>query len=336
VGGGTLRASGGIVYRPTLTMNLALSGNQMRLLYPGGVRAEFGTNLALTGTRDSSLLRGQVRIEQLSFTKDFDLQSFMGQLGGGAATPPPKGGFTQNLKLNVGVISTGGVNLQSRQLAVQGTANLRVEGTGAQPVILGRVNLNGGDLIFAGNRYILQSGTIDFVNPAMTQPVVNVNITTTIKQYNIQMRFWGPADHLHTAYTSDPALPPADIINLVARGTTTEAAAANPSPPGMLGAESLVASGVTSQVTSRISEIAGISQLSIDPVLGGNGQSPGARIAIQQRVTGKIFVDFSTDVTSTQDQVIRLEYHATPKVSLSGTRDQNGGFGFDVKVHKNW
>jgi translocation and assembly module TamB len=228
------------------------------------------------------------------------------------------------------------VNLQSRELAIQGAANLRVVGNAAQPVILGRVNLTGGDLIFSGNRYLVQGGTIDFVNRSMTQPVVNMNITTTIQQYNIQMRFWGPADHLHTTYASDPALPPADIINLVARGKTTEAQSANPTPPGMLGAQSLLASQVSNTVTSRISKVAGISQLSIDPVLGGNGQNPGARIAIQQRVTSKVFVDFATDVTATQNQVIKLEYQASPKVSFSASRDQNGGFGFDTKIHKTW
>jgi translocation and assembly module TamB len=134
-------------------------------------------------------------------------------------------------------------------------------------------------------------------------------------------------------------LPPSDIINLLAFGTTSEASAANP-VPGNLGAESLVASQVSGQVTSRLQKIAGISELSIDPVLAGGGQStgqnPGARITVQQRVTGNIFVTFSTDVTSTQDQVIQLQYQLTPRVSISGTRDQNGGFGFDTRIKKTW
>src|SRR2546421_2968897 len=45
----------------------------------------------------------------------------------------------------------------------------------------------------------------------------------------------GPVDHLVTTYTSDPALPPVDIINLLDFGKTTEAAAATPSAPGTLG-----------------------------------------------------------------------------------------------------
>ena len=59
-------------------------------------------------------------------------------------------------------------------------------------------------------------------------------------------------------------------------------------------------------------------------------------MTIQQRVTGKIFVTFSTDVTGTQRDVVQLQYQKSPRLSFSGTRDQNGGFGFDVRIRKNW
>ena len=93
---------------------------------------------------------------------------------------------------------------------------------------------------------------------------------------------------------------------------------------------------MSSQVTSRLEKVAGISQLSIAPELGNNQQNPGARVAIQQRVTGNLFVTFATDVTQTENTTIKLEYQISPKVSFSGTRNQNGGFGFDTKIHKSW
>ncbi len=336
MGGGKVTASGGVIYDPSLRFDVAVSGRGIRMLYPDTVREGMDANLALTGSMDSALLSGQVRIDQLSFTPGFDLTEFIGQLSGGT-TPAPSQGFSQNLQLNIGVESTTGVNLVSRTLSIQGGANLQVRGTAADPVILGRVNLTGGDLIFRGNRYVLQGGTLDFVNPVQTQPVVNVAVNTTIQQYNIQLRFWGPMDQLHTNYASDPALPPSDIINLLAFGKTSEASAANPTP-GNLGAESAIASQVSGQVTSRLEKIAGISQLSIDPVLGGNTgqQNPGARITVQQRVTSNLFVTFASDVTSTQNQTISVQYKVSPKVSVSGTRDQNGGFGFDTRIHKSW
>jgi translocation and assembly module TamB len=101
---------------------------------------------------------------------------------------------------------------------------------------------------------------------------------------------------------------------------------------------SAVASQVSSQITSRVAKIAGISQLSINPVLaGGSTQGPaGAIVTIQQRVTGNLFVTFSTNVTSTQNQVIMGQYKLSPRVSVSATRDQNGGFGFDTIFKKSW
>jgi translocation and assembly module TamB len=336
VGGGKVQASGGVVYKPSLKFDLAMAGNGVRLLYPEGVREAVDANLTLTGTTEAATLGGRVKIDQLSFTPDFDLTSFMGQFSGDT-TMPPTPGFSQNLQLNLSVQSTSGINLVSRELSLQGNANLNVRGTANQPVILGRVNLSGGDLIFMGNRYLLQQGTIDFANPVRTEPTINLAANTTIQQYNIYLQFYGPADHLRTNYTSVPSLPPSDIINLLAFGKTAEASAANPTP-GNLGAESLLASQVSGQVTSRVEKIAGISRLSVDPVLAGNGsqRNPGARITIQQRVTGNIFVTFATDVTSTQNQVIELQYNITPRVTISGTRDQNGGFGFDTRIQKSW
>ncbi|HZR32298.1 MAG TPA: translocation/assembly module TamB domain-containing protein [Terriglobales bacterium] len=335
IGGGTVTAAGGVVYKPSLQFDMAVSGRGIRMLYPDGMREGFDTDLRLVGSPQNAVVNGQVNLDQLSFTPDFDLSDFIGQFSSNTQSPPPQG-ITQNIQLDVDARSTTGINLVSKTLSLEGSANLHVQGTVAQPVVLGRVNLSGGDLIYAKKRLILQGGTIDFVNPVQTQPVVNLTLNTTVQQYNIHMQFQGPIDHLRTNYTSDPALPPADIINLLAFGGTAEASSANPTPNSVM-AESAIASQVTGTVTSKLSKVAGISQLSLDPTLGGNGtdQKPGARVTIQQRVTGNIFVTFSTDVTSTQNQVIQLEYR-TRKLSFSGTRDQNGGVGFDTRIHKSW
>ncbi|HEV3040161.1 MAG TPA: translocation/assembly module TamB domain-containing protein [Candidatus Angelobacter sp.] len=334
VGGGTVTAKGGVAYRPGIQFDLALAAKNVRVRYPDGVRVVAGSNLALTGNTDASLLRGQVNLEHVSFTPDFDMSTFINQFSGGTSSPPDSQGVAAGMKLDIAVQSTSQMNLVSSKVSIQGSANLRVVGTAADPVILGRTDLTGGELFVAGNRYIIQQGTINFLNPIETEPVVNLRINTTVNQYNIALNFQGPVSHLQTTYTSDPALPPVDIINLLAFGKTTEASAAGTSAPGTLGAQSVLASGISSAVSNKVEKFAGLSHLSIDPVLGSNQQSPGARIAIQQRVTSNLFVTFATDVTSTQHQAIQLEYKLNPRWSVSGVRDQNGGFGVDGKYHK--
>jgi translocation and assembly module TamB len=335
VGGGKVTAQGGVSYRPAIQFDLGLSARDIRMLYPQGMRSNINGNLRFAGTTDNASLGGTVNVADLSFTPAFDLSSFVSQFSGVAA--PPSRGFSQNIQLNIGVHSTNNVNLVSRTLSVNGTANLQVRGTAADPVILGRVILNNGDVILNGNRFVLSSGTVQFVNPSETQPVVNLSLNTTIQQYNIGLQFRGPVDQLQTHYTSDPALPQADIINLLAFGKTTEAAAADTTPTNQA-AQALVASQVSSQVTSRVSRIAGISQLSINPILANSSTqtSPGASITIQQRVTGNLFVTFSSNFATTQGQTISGQYKVSPRVGINVTGDPNGGFAIDTTIKKTW
>ena len=83
----------------------------------------------------------------------------------------------------------------------------------------------------------------------------------------------------------------------------------------------------------QVQKLAGISSLQIDPLIGGNNRNPSARLAIQQRVTKDFFFTFSTDVTSTQDQVVQGEYQISNRWSVSALRNENGNVAVDAKFH---
>lgn len=335
VGGGTVTATGRVSYRPALHFDLAMAANQIRLRYPEGLRTVLDSNLSLSGDANASTLGGLVKIQHISFTPDFDLGSFADQFSTGGETAPSQG-FAQTVKLNIAVQSTSQMDLSSSQVSIRGNAALRVAGTAAEPVILGRTTLTGGEIFVAKNRYVIQSGTIDFMNPVHTDPVVSLFAQTTINQYNIGINVEGPVERLQTTFNSDPALPPVDIINLIARGQTTEQQAAAPKQSLATGAQSLMAQEATSQLGNRVAKFAGISHLSINPALGNDNQDPGARIVIQQRVTSNLYLTYATDVTSTQRQALELEYQLNPRWSVSGLRDQNGGYGMDGHYKKSF
>jgi len=159
--------------------------------------------------------------------------------------------------------------------------------------------------------------------------VLNVSVNTTVEQYNLTLTLRGPFDKLSTSYTSDPPLATADIINLIARGKTTqESSAAGQST------DSMIASQAASQVTNSVQKLAGISSLQIDPLLGGNNQNPSARIALQQRVTKNFLFTFSTDISQPGSQIVQGDYQINKRWSVSVARDQVGGVSVDGKFHK--
>jgi translocation and assembly module TamB len=326
VGGGDVSIRGSIAYKPVLQFNLALQGKSVRLRYPDGLRSLLDANLAFTGAKGASSLNGRVLIDSLSFTPDFDLAKFGDQFSIGSTLSQP--GFADTIKLAIGVQSQENLTATSSQISIAGRANLQVGGTAANPVITGRTTLSSGELFYRNVRYQLQKGIVTFDNPNETHPVMNVSVTTTVEQYNLTLTLRGPLDKLTTSYVSDPPLATADIINLVARGKTTqESAAASEST------DSMIASQAAGQLSSSVQKLAGISSPQIDPTIGGNNQNPSARIAIQQRVTKNFLFTFSTDVSQPGSEMVQGEYQVNKRWSVSMARDQLGGVSVEGRYH---
>jgi translocation and assembly module TamB len=325
VGGGQVSVGGSIAYRPSLQFNIALQGQSIRLRYPEGLRTVLESSLAFSGTKESSTLNGRVLIDGLAFTQDFDLAKFGDQFSTGTNTPSQPG-FADTVNLSIGVQSKENLNATSSQISISGRVALQVIGTAANPVITGRTNLTSGELFYRNIRYQLQRGVITFDDPNQTHPVMNVVVATTVQQYNLTLTMRGPLDTLTTSYVSDPPLATADIINLIARGKTTQEANATSQST-----DSMIASQAASQVSSGIQKLAGLSSLQIDPILGGNNQNPGARVAVQQRVTKNLLFTFSTDVSQPGSEMVQGEYQLNKHWSVSMARDQLGGVSVDGK-----
>ena len=326
MGGGQVTFGGSITYRPSLQFNLAVQSQSVRLLYPEGLRTLLDANLAYSGTTTASALTGRVVIDGLSFTPDFDLASFSDQFSTGGTVSQP--GFADTVRLQIAVQSRENLSATSSQVSIEGQAALQVGGTAANPVITGRTTLTSGEIFFRNTRYQLQRGVITFDDPNQTHPVLNLSVSTTIEQYNLTLTMRGPLDKLTTSYTSDPPLATADIINLVARGKTTQESAASSQST-----DSMIASQAASQLSSSVQKLAGLSSLQIDPTLGGNNQNPSARVAIQQRVTKNLLFSFSTDVSQPGSEIVQGEYQINKRWSVSMTRDQLGGVSVDGRYH---
>jgi translocation and assembly module TamB len=332
-GGGKVSATGFVSYGQETAFNVGLSAQSVRIRYPEGLRSILSGQINVRGNPGDSTLTGRVLVDRLSFTQAFDLANFAGYFSEDS-TGSPASPLERHMKLSVAVQSAQDLNLASSKLSMGGSANLNVTGTLADPVLLGRIVLSGGEVFFLGKRFEVQSGTIEFANTARTEPVLRLYIATTVEQYNITVNLSGPVDRLRTNYTSEPSLPPADIVHLLAFGNTSAEAASAPTPSAAMGAESLLAQGVSSQVAGKLENLTGISQLTIDPLALDTQGNPGAQVAIQERVTGSLLLTFSTDVTGTQSKTVELQYDLNKRTSVTVLRDQNGGYGIELRLHK--
>ncbi len=338
-GGGLLLLSGAVTYADgPLHYEIAGQATRVRIRYPEGMGWLAGGRLQFAGTTRAAVLSGRIIVDRVTLAPGFDLLTVMGG-GGSVRTPAAVSPFLRNLQFDVEAASSPGARMEWSGARIESEASLRVRGTWEHPIILGHIHLLSGEMQFRGNRYRLSRGDIHFANPFRPDPVLNVEATTTVRQYDVTLNLSGQASKLALAYRSDPPLPSGDILAMLALGRTGEESELRTTVQGQtteLGASTLLSEAISSQLGGRIERLFGVSRFKVDPFLAGAGgeQNASARITIEQQLSRDLVVTYVTNVTSSQHQVIQIEYAVNRDLSIVALRDQNGTFGLDFKWKK--
>jgi len=249
--------------------------------------------------------------------------------------------FLRNLSFDVEGQTSPGARIEWASAHVDMEGDVRLRGSWDHPVLLGHVHLLGGEMAFRGNNFQLTRGDINFSNPFRLDPLLNVEATSTISQYQVTIDFSGPASRLALNYRSDPPLPDSDIIALLALGNTGQESALRSSSSSSqnYGATALLSEAISSGLGGRIEHLFGISNFRVDPFLAGTTteSNAAARVTIQKQVTRDLSITYSTNAATTnQYQLIQVEYAVKRDLSVVFLRDINGTYGFDIKFVKHF
>jgi len=342
-GGGELVFGGSVSYGEgfgTMRYDINVRASSVRIRYPVGMSWLTSGTLRFAGSTQAATLSGSVTVHRLLLAQGFDLASMLVPNSQAVRAPTTSSPFLRNLQFDIQAKSSPDARVEWSSASFESEANLRVRGTWENPILLGRISLLNGELSFAGNRYRLSRGDIDFTNPFRLDPVLNVQATTTVQQYEVTLDVSGPASRLALSYRSDPPLPTTDIINLLALGQATESTAYRSSAAGganpQAGATSLLSEAISSQLGGRLEKLFGITRFRVDPFLAGttNAQNGAARVTIEERVGNHLAVTYATNVAGAQEEVVQVEYIVRPDISIVALRDFNGTFSLDVVFKK--
>jgi translocation and assembly module TamB len=340
-GGGQLAFTGSVNYsEKPLRYDVSMKTDRLRIRYPEGISWLAGGSLRLTGTLDGGLLSGKVIVQRVNLNEGLESAGVLVSSGSSSSS---SSNFLRNLQFDVEAASTPDARLEWPGAQLEAEANLRVRGTADHPILLGHIHVLSGELFFHNNRYRVARGDLNFANPFRLNPMINVEATTTVQQYEITLNFTGESSKLNLSYRSDPPLPANDIISLLALGQTSSEAALRSGGTAQSGssqgASALLSEAISSQLGGRVERLFGITRFRVDPGLtsvaaSSSGQNAAARVTVEQQVTRNLLVLYESNVTSTQQQVIQIEYNINRNISLVALRDQNGTFGIDVKIKK--
>ncbi len=340
IGSGTLALGGFLEFGTPLVYRLQAMAEQVRVRLPIDLSTTFSANLALDGTSDTSTLSGTLTLNRAAFNPHTDL----GQLLEAFSTPTPQvspNDYLRGMQFDVRVASAPNFELQtSLTRDVQAEVDLRLRGTPRQPLLLGSVSVDSGQVQVFGNEYTIDRGDIRFTNAARIEPMFDLALETKVSGVTVNITFNGTMDKLRTNYSSDPPLEPSKIIALLAVGQSpsqqtdysTVQATGSTNFSGAGG--SLLSQALSEQLSSKLQRFLGASRVKIDPTMTGVDNTPQARLTFEQQVSRNVTMTYITNLNYTAEQIVRLQWDLNRNWSAIAVRDANGLFGIDFQYRR--
>ncbi|MCB1053896.1 MAG: translocation/assembly module TamB domain-containing protein [Acidobacteria bacterium] len=341
VGSGALKARGTAVLEPgggVSGYRLYASADDLKLLLPDGWLQQGDAELWLSSGEDGRELQGLVQLEQARYLEDVDvglavalerlLQPQRQEVGS-------TNEWLSGTRLDVLIEAPRALRVRNAAANLRGDLDLELRGTLARPVLLGTVDLQpGGTLVYAGNDYRLERGHVTFANLYRTEPVVDLVATSRLRSYEVTLSLSGTPDRLAIDVSSDPPLPRLDLIALVAGGQPVDRDA-RPALPGstdegQLDAGAFLYGQAASAVTERVNTLFGFDKFRVDPLPKGTGNASSVRLTVGKRLNKDLFVTYSRDPSTTEEDILEAEWQVSPKLVLVFTQNGDGSFSVDA------
>lgn len=338
-GGGQVNITGYVTYQQGIYADLTATGKDIRIRYPAGISSMIDTKLRLQGNQNALTVSGNVQLTRFTINPNLDFASFS-SVSSNTSPPPSPNAFSNHVRLNIHITSSPDLDFQNSYAKLAGDVDLRIQGTVAQPSVLGRITITEGSATFAGTKYQLQHGEIFFSNPVRIEPVIDIDATTHVEDYDITIGVHGTPSNLSPSFRSEPPLSQQDIFSLLAMGRTQEEQQIYSMQAQQAGvnttADAILGGALNATISSRVQKLFGGGSVKIDPSWVGSIGNSTARITVSQQVSKNATLTYATNINSTAQQLIQAEVNVTHSLSILAVRDESGVFSLLFKVHKRY
>ncbi len=324
------------------SVDLGVSGSDMRLRYPEGLVATLDADLALLGTRDEQVLSGEVILTDAVWSREYDLVAgvLSDRASSGLFDAFEGDEVFDGVRFDVEIRAPGSLRLRNGIAEIDGSADLELRGSFREPVLLGTTEASGGELFLLGQRYDITSGKVDFVDPSGIVPFVELIAETRVRNYRVELRLTGTSSRFSPEITSDPPLRTVDILRLLSgaseRDIGNTLVGNEEEELAGLGVASLLTERLSQEVGRRAERLFGLDRFSIDPFLVGRIANPTARVSIGKQISRDLSINYSTNLNATTEAIILIEYTPEGNMSWILSRDEEGDVAVDVKFRKSF
>jgi autotransporter translocation and assembly factor TamB len=238
VGGGKFSVDGQVDFDTLLapTLKLQAKAHNVLAVRDDNATVRVNADIKISGPFAAATVAGQIGITKSRYLKDIDIVPL--NLPGKPAPQPPAPAegepsisiaaapishwkFDITLKTDDPFYITGNLATGSA------TVDLRLRGTGLQPLLDGYVSVNHLVATLPFSRLEINNGNISFTPDQPLNPVLNLTGTSQVDNYLITLYITGRAKEPSILFTSEPPLAQEQIVSLLATGLTTDQLSSN-------------------------------------------------------------------------------------------------------------
>lgn len=210
-------------------------------------------------------------------------------------------------------------------------ADLDIGGTVTSPAIAGTAQLVRGEYTFAGRRFDLREGKIQFDGRTPVNPVLDIDAEANVNDLTAVIHVGGTGLKPVISFTSIPALPQDELLSRILFGTSIT----NLSAPEALQLASAVGSlqgdGGLDPINA-VRRAAGLDRLRI--IAADPAQRQGTSLAAGKYLTRKTYVELITDGQGYS--ATHIEYQVTRWLSLLAAISTLGRESANVRISKDY
>ena len=240
IGGGKIGAGGhiGFVKLTEPTLDLSAKADDVLAVRDDNLTARVNADVKVVGPFASASVSGYIGITKSRYLKDIDIIP-LNTPGKPAPAPPAPSSGSGDASIG---INAAPINAWKLDLAIktddpfvirgnlargQALVDLHVRGTGGKPLLDGNVEIKDLVTTLPFSTLDIADGNIAFTPDQPLNPVVDVQGTSSIRNYLITVFVTGRAKDPKVTFSSDPPATQEQIVSLLATGSTPDELAGN-------------------------------------------------------------------------------------------------------------
>lgn len=241
--------------------------------------------------------------------------------------------FFDDMNLNLHIRTTDDAWMENSLGRARGRFDLSVSGNVTAPIMLGVIDVLGGDVYFQDRKFRVLKGQLSFFNPTTVEPYLDFKGETFVKDYRVTIALSGLASNVRPEFSSSPPLPPEDILALLALGESFKRTYSYDMST-RLSTASLLSFQIADEAQKRAEGLFSLARFRIDPFVMGTSAEMTARLTMGRKISRSLSIMYSTNLTTQREEISRVEWELSNDFSLVGIRNEWGRLSFDIKWRK--